>query len=255
MEVQGLWEAVQPRLHASIRDGLSVGFIADFCRATNDTVIGWDRGDHPAKGEKLIRLWHLMAFVGHDSPELETLQQLQRFVSELFAFDVIGTEKACEIFNLKSDRPSHMYHVLRGQDVLRPNYTYDTAVSMFWEELSEMKKIVRDEISEAPGLAFLRKIHLEQEVQQSEHTPGQTDVELTDFAVLTASPDVKASRDTRVLLASLVSAIQPVAKAVLSDDFSPEERSEFREMVSNETLFEVTNALNALSSERARNNR
>lgn len=246
MAVSELWDVVHPRLRASVEAGLSVEFIAEFCKVTIDTVSTWIKSEHPAKGEKLIRLWHLLALAGSDSPELDQMKPLQHVVSELFAFDVISAEKACEILNLTPDRPSHMYHILRGREVLKPKYTYEEIIAELGEELELHRTVTREEIDRksTPGEMI--------------STPVQTIVERMESAEVAArepSNDATYGGDVKIFLASMVSAIRPVANALLSDDFTPEDRSKFREMLTDETLFEVTNALNALSSERARNKR
>jgi hypothetical protein len=101
-----------------------------------------------------------------------------------------------------------------------------------------MKQIYREE--------FIRNIPTEQ-------TSGVPDT--SNMSSAEVQPVMSFQGDASVLLASLVSAIRPVADALLDDDTALEARNRFRELVSDETLFEVTNKLNALSSERARNTR
>ena len=60
------------------------------------------------------------------------------------------------------------------------------------------------------------------------------------------------SADPKLLLASLLGASAPLAKVLLSEATTAEERSKFRELVGTEVLFELSNTLNALCSERAR---
>jgi hypothetical protein len=242
VEVLDLWEDVLPRLNASISAGLNMAKVAEFCNVSQETVRRWTENEHPAKGERLIRLWHLLALVGNESPELETLKPLQRFVSELFAFDVITASQACELLNLKQDKPSYMYHILRGSEVLNPQYDYEGLVARFGNELNDMKQLIREHLDD--------NVEAEKAVRLPEPVIVQPDV-----PAIAPSTDVVFHGDASVLLASLVSAIRPVADALLDDDTALEARNRFRELVSDETLFEVTNKLNALSSERARKTR
>ena len=53
-------------------------------------------------------------------------------------------------------------------------------------------------------------------------------------------------------LTGQISATLQLAKLVLSDDFTPEDRGSLRKMVSNNGVFELANSLNALCSETAR---
>ncbi len=250
MEVLNIWEAVLPRLRASIDSGLTIERIAEFCNASDSTVVGWAKHEHPAKGERLLRLWHLLAFVGNDSPELEAMKPLQRFISELFAFGVIDAAQACEILNLTPEKPSYMYHILRGSEVLKPKHTYEELVALFGEELNVHKQVFREDgLEELVGAM----VHTDAEPAQ----PSSTELDPTQSGVVhsTASADVTFGGDPKILLASLVSAIRPVAKALLSNQFTPEDRSDFRDMVTPDVLFEVQNTLEALSSERIRNKR
>lgn len=250
MEVLNIWEAALPRLRASIEAGLPIERIAEFCKASEATVIGWAKNEHPAKGERLLRLWHLLSFVGNDSPELKAMKPLQGFVSELFAFGVIDAVRACEIFNLTPEKPSYMYHILRGSEVLKPRYTYEELVTMFGEELSVHKQVFREDGLDERSTTL---VNADVEPQQ----PPSTELEAVQSGVIhsDAPNAVVFGGDPKILLASLVSAIRPVANALLSDQFSAEDRSDFRDMVTPEVLFEVQNTLEALSSERIRNKR
>lgn len=246
MEVKNLWEVVLPRLRSSIGVSLSIEQVAEFCHVSPKTVRRWVEDESPANGEHLIRLWHLLAFVGNESPELEALKPLQRFVSGLFGFDVIGAVKACEILNLNPQKPSYMYQILRGSEVSKPRYTYDELVSLYVDDLMAMKEIVREQL-----------LHNSLAGQPLVGEESAAEVLATPVVIMPreAPAVMPLQGDASVLLASLVSAIEPVADALLSEDATIEERTRFRELVTNQRLFDVTNKLNALSSERARNKR
>jgi hypothetical protein len=182
----------------------------------------------------MIRLWHLMKLVGHPSPELDELKPYQQLVSELVGLDVIGPLRACEIFNTTPDKPSHVYHILRGAEVLKPRYTYVEVETMYGEELQQMRQIIRENLE-------FEAVELPQP-EQVEHVQQEVSLPVT----------VPLNDNPKFMLASLIGAMLPLARALQSDRFTPADRSEFRELVSNETLFEVTNLLVSLSSERAR---
>ena len=234
MEVQGLWEAVLPRLQHSIASGLKVEAIAEHCHVSVETVHGWIENKHPAKGERMIRLWHLMNLIGHPSPELDGVKPYQRLVSELVGLDVIGVLRACEIFNTTPDKPSHVYHILRGAEVLKPRYTYVEVDAMYSEELQQMRQIIRENLAFEP--VELPQPDPVEHIQQDVSSP--VTVPLTD--------------NPKFMLASLIGAMLPLARALESDRFTPQDRSDFRELVGSEVLFEVTNLFASLSSERAR---
>lgn len=251
MEIHDLWERVAPRLQLAVESGLSIDVVAEFCKSKSTTVRGWLHEIRPAEGARLIRLWHMLAALGHDAPELEELTPLQRLTGRLFAFDVISDDEACDIVGIK--KYQDMYCSLRGRDVLRPRYDVDEVSVVHGDALDRAIQELRrqcawstdstEDIPSSPNDIVDEASSSAKELATAEPTP------LGDMPVLTLS----LGNDPKLALAVLIGVAMPLAHQLVSDATSPEERSVFRDLVGNETLFIVTNLFEQLNSERIRN--
>ena len=70
MEIKSeqLWTVVRPRLRAYLGRTWDFGLVAKMTASAVPTVTGW-LADQTPPGERLIRLWHMLAAVGFESPE------------------------------------------------------------------------------------------------------------------------------------------------------------------------------------------
>jgi hypothetical protein len=78
---------------AANRADLDFDVMAGFIGAAPSTIASWifpNRPAGPPKGERLNRLWHFLAAVGVESPELERLPAFHRYVGELHAFGIVA---------------------------------------------------------------------------------------------------------------------------------------------------------------------
>lgn len=223
-----LWSAVAPRLRERVDAGLPTWYIAKFCGATVGTVTDW-LTTSKANGERLLRLWHILAIAGSPSPELEEIPELNRYLSELFALRVISGAEAEEIAGISAVDSSYVYGTLRGTPVQHPKFSVHELRELYDAQLHDAKQAIVDTIAAFPASSAKA------------------------VAPVVSSPDVRLTGDDyKVTLASLLGAALPLATYLVSDNATPGERSSFRDLVGAETLFELTNTLSALSSERAR---
>ncbi|MFZ1300996.1 MAG: hypothetical protein WAQ27_00215 [Candidatus Microsaccharimonas sp.] len=256
MEVKNLWGIVSPRLRTQVQEGLvSPERIAEFCKAAPGTVRSWIKGEHPAKGEKLIRLWHLLA-IGGSAPELQRLPEFNRLVSELFAFDVINITEAQLLCGLNSDHVSNAYATLRGQDVMRPYLDVHDIRREYDERLRAAKQSFGASVAPEPVEPIREKTYEAPPdptpVVSEEPPPAATPAVVAPApAPVSVSPSLFQT-DPKLILASLLGAAAPIAKQLNSDAITAEERSQFRELIGAEVLFELSTTLNALCSERSR---
>lgn len=221
--IEDLWVRVHPRLVRAYRGGLEIEDIARFCSSSSLTVNRWITKEHPSAGLRLIKLWHLLSLV-EDSPEMDRLEPLNRYVSELVGFSVIVMTEACDILGQKN--PQSALYALRGQSVMHPRLTLDEVQSLYEEKLDQAKK------------TWSQKL-----VSLKRQDQSYIDTELWGTI---------SERPPAMQLATILGAALPLARHLYSDKCSPEDRSYFRTLMGYESMFELSNLLNSLCSERAR---
>lgn|GEM_PF-2405277 len=255
MEVKGLWEIISPRLRDQVTNGvIEVEQIAVFCKANPITVRSWLKGNHPPNGDKLLRLWHILA-LGGPAPELENLPALNRILSELYAFDVLDIREVQTYAGMNSAHISNAYASLRGQPLLRWSIEPAELEAEYGDKLRAAKQAVN--VQTAPSVVTDEEVPVPAATpfQAAQPAPEPIPDEIpvpTEPAPTSASVTNVLSADPKLLLASLLGASAPLAKVLLSNATTAEERSEFRDLISTEVLFELSNTLGALCSERAR---
>lgn len=229
MEVRNLWQVVQPRLVEYSGTKLMLDAIATFTGSKRETVISWIDDLSLPNGARLIKLWHVLRIAGSPSPELSQLPEYNRVLSELFGLGVVSGKEAMELAGLSAKSEHKVYPALRGAPLMHPAFPSGDALEhMYAEQLVSR----REEI--ATSLAEPKKV--EQSVSQ--------EVEQTVAVEFHGEPSI--------VLAAILSAAVPYVRYMNSDDVSAEDRSKFRSLIGPESLFELTNTLGALSSERAR---
>src|SRR5688572_6976116 len=90
-----LWQALQPRLEEYFRRTGDTQLVGVFVGASSDTVMRWVSNEQSPGGERLIKLWHYLSAVGMKSFELEDLDAFNRYVGELYAFEVLTMDEVC----------------------------------------------------------------------------------------------------------------------------------------------------------------
>lgn len=231
MEMTNLWEKVLPRLQERHQAGLSVDLIAGFCGVVPPTVHTWLSDQRPSNGERLIKLWHLLRAAGSDSPEFVQVPPYNLLVSELFAYDVIDMATAKVILGVVADQT--VLKVLRGQPPMHPTSSLEELQVEYGAALARAKQVLTAQLGTISRMSHRR----DQLVQ-----PPTTDRQFTGLT------------DPGLALASLIGAALPFARQLNSDESSAAARSRLREL-SGDTVFELSNELHSLCSERARDHR
>lgn len=243
METNELWELLFPRLTTALSNGLSLQSVATFCRVSLDNVRRWKRDKTKPAGESAIRLMYLLREFGVPSPEIESFNPYARLLGELLSFDVIDAREAQEITGQSGSALSQVYLTMRGSNVMHPKLTIDELDDLYGEELrTRRKQIVGSLVSDSldrPG----DPDPVEQPLPRPAPLPTVKAAELP--LTVTYEPDLSLT------LASLLGASAPLAKQ-LNESGTAESRSHFRDLIGAENLFELSNTLNALCSERAR---
>ncbi len=211
--------------------------IANFLGATPLTVHYWFTNTHQPRGAAMNALWHFLATVGVDSPEIDQLPSFSKYLGQLLAFSVISLEEAQEICGLKN--PQGVFKVTRGQQ--QPSHPLYTA-----EELQEAYDSVLQ--------AAMEKLRASTETAEAAQTVVQeTRQEEPDVPVPVLGTKIQPAESTQLILqvSSMLGAVHPLVQYVLSDACTDENRAQLRELLGFETVFTLSNALNRLCSTRA----
>lgn len=235
------WQMILARLRKYVSQDWDdrISLIARMTGTAPATIGEWLTTDRPAKGERLLKLWHILAAAGLESPELQQLRPYNRYLGELFAFGVIDTDELLQILNIKN--PQAAFSVLRGALPARPNLSEAELQQLYNEPLAHAKQQVPQY-----GHASAPPVAAAQVPAEPPTAPAVASVPL----VPTAQPSTVVS-----MLAMLLGAASPLARLVVSDEYSPEARSQLRHLMGESGMFELSNTLSRLCSERARTRR
>ena len=230
MQPDVIWEKVRPRLWQYLSQKQDVYILQEYVGGvTPETIGGWLVNSQPPNGYRLIMLWHLLHALGIESEELNELPPYNRFLGELLTFGALreGLEQIADIVGVKNTQT--LFQILRGTKPMHPRYTLDELRQKYGERIKrELDGQVHDyrfnaDLSDTGGA-----------VQEVNYNPG--------FNAL-------------VQLASLLSAALPLMRYANSDNITPSERSKFRELLGQDSLFSLMIELQTLQSERARRSR
>lgn len=238
MHISGekIWESVLPRLRDYIGQTWDISTITSVTKCEPETVTDWLILKQPAVGERLIKVWHLLANLGFSSPELEKLPAYNRYLGELLTFSVISNLDLLDILNLKNSQS--VLHILRGQIPAAPKYDLEDLKVLFDEQLRAKKHAtIKD------AIPYIHE-------RGSPPTPSTS----TEVVAQQAAPQAALLipiADITATVAALVGALVPLLKVLVSDSTTADDRSKLREIAGDE-IFTGSNLLGALCSERAR---
>lgn len=233
-----IWKQVSARLRLYIGETWDSTAIADSTGSKVTTVADWIFEIQPPVGERLIKLWHFLAALDFESPELATLDEYNRYIGELLTFSVVDISDLQDILSVRNAQT--VLQILRGQSPAAPKL-----------QLTELKELYHDQLvtkkSECLKKAtpYIHKRGSPTPVSAPE-PPAETVKSAEPKAVL----PVPIS-DTVATAAALIGALLPLLRIIASDQISPATRSKLREYAGNE-IFEGSNLMSALCSERAR---
>lgn len=266
VDADSIWSAVLPRLRQYLADsGWNLDFIiantkvAYFRKeggqqvkrieaATVGTIGGWLVNDSPPVGVRLIKLWHLLDALGYESPELYHLNPANIYYGQLVAYGIMDLDEFCNDV-LDGTKSQNGLKVLRGQEPMAPKLG-----------LKELKELYDEVLAEKVAALPLIKPSTTPEVVTAPVTvPAEVTVEASAQAepqamstVEAMVPQVLFAMDPGLALAVLAGAALPLARHLLSDDFTKEQRSEWRKLAGTETVFALSNAFGGLCGETAR---
>lgn len=246
MDQKSLFTKVQSRL-ASYCETYSLLTLCEFAGVTVGTIEGWAIGRHPANGENLLRLWHFLAAAGYPSPEMKKLDPYAFYVSQLLAYSIINLEEAGQILGVKTVQSTHKQ--LRGEHKPAvPTFGLEELKVMYDEHLQKAKMKLKEQLAEVEGSQ-------ESPTMARGPSQGSSQHERPSSSESRQEPVVSfvGGKDTLMLeLATALSSALPLARYMNSDRCTPADRSYLRDLMGDGGMFEISNILNSLCSERAR---
>jgi hypothetical protein len=247
MEVVNLFEIVQPRLaDFLLKKHGNLALITQFVDAAPRTVQDWAHARQPAKGVRLIRLWHFLAAAGYESPEINEMPEFNRYLSELFAYGVVTHEEATELCGVH--KPQAALRAMRGQPPMHPAFTVEDMKGLYDQRLNEAKESFSRQLKKGSAPPAKRAIAaVPSAAPPREPTPPVSSG--TEGVV------PLGSKNPVMTAATLLSAALPLVRYINSDRCSAADRDFLRTLMGDDGIFELSNHFNSLCGERARSTR
>ncbi|HEU4914453.1 MAG TPA: hypothetical protein VFT16_03570 [Candidatus Saccharimonadales bacterium] len=188
------------------------------------------------------RLQHMLAVLGIASPELDLVPDFGRYVGRLMAFGLITLTQARDI--LGGVHEGAVFQTIRGErdpwgdDIeKKPRRTLDELMMLYGGSLAEAEERLRSRFAKlgypAAG-TFL---------------PAATPMTVPTQA----SPDAPSKFQFLLESARTLGSILPLLRHLASDACTPEDRASLRNLLGEDGMFELSNLVNQLCGERARN--
>lgn len=198
--------------------------MATFTGANERTVRDWLLGRVPPVGKFIVKARYFLEQQRYAVSELKQLDPLVHELGRLMAHGAIGFDEAVKALGVPGDR--YLLRILHGGIVSMARATWVDAA----------RKLVEERRDRMP-------------VQYSRATAGPA-----KRLVISSAPGGRLSERELVLqaLAGLVQLTIPLAERALSNSFSPEERARLRESTGGDGIFRLSNLLNRLCGEKAR---
>ena len=199
--------------------------LAEFTNSSVLTAYRWAKGGQSLVGLRLIKTCYFLERLGYIVIELENLPPMVRGVGRLIAHNLFTVEEACR--ELSFSRPDHFVRLLRGDRKSSP------------KRMTKIQEIVKayQPLLDEKGKDFSELYAL---------TTSPIGPEDSDSFPAPLQPEHAAVLQ---VLAKSLEIVLPLAELVLTEVYTPDERRELRKHVN---MFRVSNALNRLCGEMAR---
>jgi hypothetical protein len=238
-----LFEGLQTYRRHGNQQGLSTSqTLAMFCK------VRWKVSIMP-KGATRVRLAQFLTHQGLLKPS-DTLHATLGYLAELVGFGVLEADDAGTLAGIGGVRPSsQLFVALREEcnppaDVLNETASKIELEETYGDQLRACKLLVRVIAQDSPS-----------PTQTTTATP--TSIEHLDTPKNTKAIEAEPERgavDTSidvVAIASMLGALAPYLRLLVSEA-TPEQRSRFRKLMGDVAVFDISNLLESLCSERAR---
>jgi hypothetical protein len=222
---------------------LDSDLVAEAVGVSRITVASWNQKRLP-RGATLNALWHVMALTGHDSPELDKVPEFGRYLGRLLALRVITIDDAREVCRVRHEQA--VLAVTRGErhpaklrDPLKLRHQLSELEEIYGQALAEAINSLQQLFGRSPG---------DESVAQA-----SSEAKATPAGLSTEPPPSVSALDS-ILVAAAAHANQLLVdvRYLLSDDVTPATRARFRDLAGPNTVFELSNRMPGLNSERAR---
>lgn len=255
--------------------------VTEFCGVNTLTFTKWFSGNNrPMGGLTTFKLWHLLASAGLASPELDDIRRghpFSEYLGRLLAFGVITIKEAEDIGGAQTGA---VFAAIRDESTLSaPNLDLESLQELYGKELAGKEKKLKDDLGDpiapamdvetslsAPQLPTSTQPDLDQlagkllpmlleqlkqnlQASATDAMPVKNELETSDGSLkMTAgTPQELTLLDiSRVLADALV-----VARYAI-EELSAGDRSKIRESVGRTNLFALSNLINGLCSEQAK---
>ena len=234
MDSKEIWPSVLERLRTHVAGQWDIEGFSATIGVAPQTLGEWLANVSPPVGERLIRLWHFLAAVGYDSPELNRVEPFNRYLGQLLAMSVITMNDVQELLNVKNAQTA--LQILRGSKPMHP-------LVNLAELKQEYDSVLSAKLAELPA-------RNKGQPKQRQAQPARTEKPSASSSQVVTSKGSVYALDA----ATMLSGALPLCRWLNSDSCTPEERSRFRDLMGSEALFELSNTTGSLCSERARNN-
>ncbi len=226
---------------------LPIQLVAAFTNTQPGTVGNWLSKGQPPRGERLNRLQHLLDALDIASPELVLVSEYCRYLGRLMAFDIISLEETRQMLGVSADQKVFM--TIRGErdpwrdavGSILPSKTLEQLRDEFDGRLTEAEADIRRQFAEQ-GYSIVAGA-----AAKTMAPPKPSPV------AIPVTPDASAKFDFILESARTLGSILPLARHLASDACTPEDRALLRDLLGDEGMFELSNLINQLCGERARN--
>ena len=143
-----VWDACSTRLKQYYARTLDTETVGTFTRSSPATVVRWLE-NQSTNGDRLIRLWYFLEAAGFSSPEIDDLNAYNRYVGQLFAFDVIDMPEVLKIINVKQE--SSAFEFMRGRTPMHPTLLLEDLEPRYGNELAGARRMLRAILQNIPS--------------------------------------------------------------------------------------------------------
>lgn len=224
--------------------------LAEFTKVGTESVQRWLVTNKLPQGLQMVRLMHFLENMGYTIKELHQIVPAVYNAGQLVSFELLTLEELILVWHYPNKHG--VFRILSGD--VKPTPDRIAAIEKLMETHAQDLQVAKQLWSERVG--FIPK--------STTSTKPPTDVPVppldTPDLVLGTShlksvPSFRLADEHRTMVtavADLVRAMLPLVELVLSDKFTKEDRKELRELSGRDGVFRLSNALNKLCSEKAR---
>lgn len=210
---------------------------AEFIRCEPRRISYKWMNDFTALGDNLLRLRYLLELLGYNVTELSKLDPVVRDLGRLYAYDIAMLDDIAEVLGYEAGGQTRK--VLMGQRNVTEGRK--AQAKKFVEDFAELTDSKRAELS------MLRNLVIE-EVSETTLSPAPASIRERS-----ASKAVNAKEATIIAFAHGVQALIPLARLLMSDQFTAEDRKRMRDEAGGNGVFDLSNLMTGLCGEKARN--